>query len=655
MGHGRVQPIFDAVHGSIDLDDADIFRCEDILPLLLESRHVQRLRRLKLLPFGMYRFLAADHTRFAHAVGSAHTALRIMQRLHRLGFFSASVLASLRTAVPALADRHSTNGAFIRSICEHVVVTALLQDIGELPYKAATDLFFYPHPAVLTRVSDELELDASHLSSKDAFTLYGIIDLFGQHELIRTSFDMELLCFLVTGGDYNGIRKTSALSAIRQTIDGVIDADRLDYVHRDAYHTIGGNNSTSVDQVVGTLLTYDEHGPIFSAVGPVSNFLMLRAILRSQVYSAPENRFRITLLAGVLSELLKRHTRWMDDCFDAPLGALTSEAFFRLDDVSFLAALRDLRGRRESAQLDHGVRRAIDLMSSHGADYEYYWLDRPATHLASKPVKLRSDIYVDTYWDYENHKLYSPGSVRIQAKPYELIGETIPLEATGGHVSEFLQKLWDSPVQNKVLFFVPTDRTEWFIQLQRRDGDAIRGLYRAAIARDAQVRLSVVDDTRNDPRHTGPSIFVSFCWEDIDAMRAVLRLLHDRRRRYFSFVGDFHGLGGDTRQNGAHYASQAEASILLVSRSYVRHARDTTGNIYAELLALGRRLVPSSIVPLTVDLMVEYEVELKSFPWAIVGFSQAPFLGAPIGGASIDSITIALDAALARIDAGPQS
>ncbi|WP_405809288.1 hypothetical protein OG729_31425 [Streptomyces sp. NBC_00210] len=649
MTDSRVLPMFDAVHGPIELSDPRLFQSEDVLPILLESPQLQRLRRLQQLPFGSYAFTSANHTRFAHAIGTAHSALKIMQQLHRNGFFDDEATRLLRGSLPALSDEHGRDQDFVRALSEHMVIAGLVQDIGELPFKAATDLFFYADPAVVARVSEDLEIRAHDLGHKDIFTLHGIIDLFDRKPLLRDRFDIGLLAHMITGVRIGTIEQSPPLAALRHILDGVVDADRLDYVHRDAHHTIGVGHLTSVSQVVGSLITYDEQGPVFDSKGPVSNFLMLRAILRSQVYSAPENRFRFTLLAVVLSEFLRRHPEWMERVFDAPLGSLTADGFNRMDDESFLHALKELRGRRESERLSYGARRAMDLMDAPGMDYQYYWEERPSTQTGTSVARLRTDFYVDTYWDYENHALYDPGSVRVRAEAYALKGGTIPLERVGGHVSQFLEELWDSPIQSNILLFVPRNRKEWITQ-QRSDGKAREALYRAAVARDAEIRLSVVDDTRNEPGFTGPAIFISFCWEDIDTMRAVLRLLYDRKRRYFAFVKDFHGLAGGPNENGATYAGQSDAAILLFSRSYLQRTRLPNGAITAELIALGRRLHSRHIVPLTLDPLKEFTEGVENGPWTLLGFREPPYLGAPIRGATPEVIAGAVDAALKVID-----
>ncbi|MBX7266897.1 hypothetical protein KIF24_13255 [Micromonospora sp. Llam7] len=648
MTHGQDWPIHDAVHGVMDFHDPALFGRRDLLQLLLESPQLQRLRRLHQLPFGEHAFLSSTHNRFGHAVGTAHIALRLLQRLRRNDFFDPTTLTALREALPRLAV--DDDAAFVRSVGEHVVLAGLLQDVGELPHKPALGLFLYPHATLAARVAADLDVSTHGMSDKELFTLHGVIELFQAHEPLRAGLDIGVLAYLIAGKAAPEIQVNPALSAVRQIVDGVVDADRLDYVHRDSHHSIASGMS-SASHVVDTLITYDEHGPIFDSTGPVANFLMLRAVLRSQVYSAPAVRFRVTLLAVVMSELLRRHPDWMATYFDARYGALSGDAFHRLDDTSLFANLRRLRADREAEVLDLHVTRAADVLLSGETPYEYHWLDRPATAESPAPVTLRPDIFVDGYWDYETHRLYRPGSVRVCGAPHAAPTETVALERTAGHVSEFLQMMWDAPpVQNNVLFFVPPHRIDWFRATLARGPAERRGLYQAAITRDAEVRLSVVDDTRDESTHTGPAIFVSFCWEDIDSMRAVLRLLYERRRRYYAFVEDYHGLGGNTRQNGSRYAAQADAALILLSPAYTERAADPKGNIYPELIALGRQLPAQRIVPVSLDAKADYRDKLDRFPWALLGYEEAPFLGAPIRNATTSQIARALDTALRVLD-----
>lgn len=650
MMQGQRWPIHDAVHGVIDFDDPGLFGRRDLLQLLIESPQLQRLQRLQQLPFGDHAFLSSTHNRLAHAVGTAHIALRLLQRLRRMNFFTSRILSELQESLPGLAGSRADREIFTRRLGEHVVLACLLQDLGELPHKPSVGLFLYPHATVTMRVANDLEVSTYGMSDKELFTLNGVLDLFQGSEPLRSGLDVGLICYLIAGKPTPEIQESDALRSVRQIVDGVVDADRLDYVHRDSHHSLNSGLSAASD-VIESLVTYDRDGPVFSLAGPVANFLMLRAVLRSQVYSAPAVRLRVTMLAVVLSELLRRHPDWMAKYFDARYGALSGDAFARLNDTSLFASLRRLREDRESEVLDPNVARAADALLRGGTPYEYHWLDRPTTPEPPAAVVLPHDIFVDAYWDYETHRLYRPESVRVAGSPHAEAGELIALERTAGHVSEFLQMMWDAPpVQNNVLFFVPPHRTGWFRSTVAGGPAQRRGLYQAATTRDADVRLSVVDDTREETTHTGPAIFVSFCWEDIDSMRAVLRLLYERRRRYYAFVEDYHGLGGNTRKNGSRYAAQADAAILLLSPDYAQRAADPKGNIYPELISLGRKVPAERIVPVSLDAKSVYRDELDGFPWALVGFDEAPFLGAPIRNATTSQIARALDSALQVID-----
>ena len=162
-----------------------------------------------------------------------------MQQLHRNGFFDDKATRLLRGSLPALSDEHGRDQDFVRALSEHMVIAGLVQDIGELPFKAATDLFFYADPAVVAEFSEDLEIRAHDLGHKDIFTLHGIIDLFDRKPLLRDRFDIGLLAHMITGVRIGTIEQSPPLAALRHILNGVVDADRLDYVHRDAHHTIG--------------------------------------------------------------------------------------------------------------------------------------------------------------------------------------------------------------------------------------------------------------------------------------------------------------------------------------------------------------------------------------------------------------------------------
>lgn len=70
----------DAVHGlvSFEADEAQV------IPQLMDTPEVQRLRRIRQLGVASYAFPGAEHTRFAHAIGAAHVMQLLLSRLRQI-------------------------------------------------------------------------------------------------------------------------------------------------------------------------------------------------------------------------------------------------------------------------------------------------------------------------------------------------------------------------------------------------------------------------------------------------------------------------------------------------------------------------------------------------------------------------------------------
>ncbi|HLL22291.1 MAG TPA: HD domain-containing protein, partial [Kofleriaceae bacterium] len=101
----------DPVHGLVE------FKGDD-RPLadLLDTRAMQRLRRIKQMGFAWLVYPGAEHSRFGHALGAFHIAQRVTRRLE-------------------LDD----------TLARHVKVAALLHDIGHGPFSHAWEHVFAGH------------------------------------------------------------------------------------------------------------------------------------------------------------------------------------------------------------------------------------------------------------------------------------------------------------------------------------------------------------------------------------------------------------------------------------------------------------------------------------------------------------------------------
>ena len=85
---------FDAIHGDIDIRDATDSSTETITKLL-KSPVLERLRRIKQLGFTSHSYPSADHSRYAHALGTMHMMRMLFNRLFIVQGLQPEVLRDL--------------------------------------------------------------------------------------------------------------------------------------------------------------------------------------------------------------------------------------------------------------------------------------------------------------------------------------------------------------------------------------------------------------------------------------------------------------------------------------------------------------------------------------------------------------------------------
>ena len=70
----------DAVHGLVSFEGEE----ELVIPRLMDTPEMQRLRRIRQLGVASVAFPGAEHTRFAHAIGAAHVMKLLLARLRQI-------------------------------------------------------------------------------------------------------------------------------------------------------------------------------------------------------------------------------------------------------------------------------------------------------------------------------------------------------------------------------------------------------------------------------------------------------------------------------------------------------------------------------------------------------------------------------------------
>lgn len=216
----------DPIHGTISLNSAET--------AVIDSPEFQRLRAIKQLGFSDVSFPGATHTRFLHSIGVCHVA---------------------GLCFDSIFSKHSFSSAKIRDRFRAVSrLGALLHDVGHGPLSHTTE-------DVMPQVGD-LNIKAYEWRSKkipneqrashEDYTIKFLTDS-GLTQVLKTEFvdlqpihvacliDKEMISpddfFLDQGVDFRPI--------LSQIVSSELDADRMDYLERDAYFT--GTNYGRID------------------------------------------------------------------------------------------------------------------------------------------------------------------------------------------------------------------------------------------------------------------------------------------------------------------------------------------------------------------------------------------------------------------------
>jgi HD superfamily phosphohydrolase len=280
--------IYDPVHHFIELTGAEA--------QLVDCTVLQRLRRLRQLGLAYLAFPSAEHSRFSHALGALAMGTRAFDHLVRSGrefFVNESDAAYQRRLLRAALTLHDIGHGPFSHACEAV--------LGVRHEERTRELLALPE---LRRHLDDLEVDG-----KD------VLDLILGDPQTR----YPVLAEIVSGPN--------------------LDADRMDYLLRDAYFTGVISGRYDADQLVSSLRIFQMDpstgsGPRLGidrrGVVALESFVLARYMMFASVYFHHTTRMFERVLQRVLTEL------WPD-----PHRLDAIDEFLRWDDFRVLNELRD--------------------------------------------------------------------------------------------------------------------------------------------------------------------------------------------------------------------------------------------------------------------------------------------------------------------------
>ncbi len=300
----------DPIHGAIELDPSE--------SRLIHHPFVQRLRMIRQVGFSFLPFPGANHSRFAHVLGVMHVAGQAFDRAYRGWTFQRPEARDQLRAAVRLA--------------------ALSHDLGHPPFSHCSE-FAMPPVRELNLAWYRSDPGARRATHED-YTI-AILEHTSFGRAIDEGFPClarhvaALICDDVRVEDDffrdGGLDHRRLLS---QIISSELDADRLDYLVRDATFSGAQYGLVDVGWILSHLSAHTAHGQVWLALGSgalyaFEDFLVARHHMFLQVY------FHHTSV--VYEEMLKRYVS------EAAVPWRISadlDAYLFLDDVALEAHLR---------------------------------------------------------------------------------------------------------------------------------------------------------------------------------------------------------------------------------------------------------------------------------------------------------------------------
>ncbi|MFD0621194.1 HD domain-containing protein [Paenibacillus sp. GCM10027629] len=274
----------DPVHKYIHVQDQTIWD-------LINAKEFQRLRRIRQLGTSYLTFHGAEHSRFSHSLGVYEITRRIISQFERSGY----------------SDWPQEER--LLALC-----AALLHDLGHGPFSHSIEEAFQMHHEDWTcRIIRE--------NSEIHEVLRRISDDFPERvaSVIQKTYDKPIVVHLVSSA---------------------LDADRMDYLLRDAYFTGVNYGTFDMDRILRVLRPY--RGRIVvkeSGMHAIEDYLMSRYQMYWQVYFHPVTRSSEI----ILRQIFKRAQELYDNEYSfqfmlEPLpslfeGKISMEQYIRLDEA----------------------------------------------------------------------------------------------------------------------------------------------------------------------------------------------------------------------------------------------------------------------------------------------------------------------------------
>jgi HD superfamily phosphohydrolase len=359
----------DPVHGLVAFESDE----EKIVEALMDTREVQRLRRIRQLGVASMAFPGGEHTRFSHAVGTAFVMKQLLVRLRHI---------------------HEDLPYWQRITTDYgrdALAAAILHDVGHGPL---SHLF-----------EDAIPGTAHHEEWTERIVLSPDTDVFR----VLTAQDPGMPARVAAL-----VRGEHPLAYLAKAVSGTLDVDRCDYLLRDAHATGVRYGLYDLDWLLRSLRfapTLDGESPKLAIDGAkglpaIEAFILARLFMFQQVYLHKATRsaeWMIRTILGRASRLVAEGVRLegspravvlsangtppsLEDylALDDSVLWVAMQAWEKADDSSLAELCRRVRVRKLHKTIElfgeqalpeareDALRTARDVCEAHGMDPEVH-------------------------------------------------------------------------------------------------------------------------------------------------------------------------------------------------------------------------------------------------------------------------------------------
>lgn len=343
----EVKVLRDPIHGYIHVDSDTVWKA-------INSREFQRLHRIRQLGGDYQVYHTAEHSRFAHSLGVYEIVRRMITEVESLS--------------EALSEKEKLE----------VMCAGLLHDLGHGPFSH----------------SFEAVMEGSHEEMTCAIILDESTEINKALRSERADLPSRVAAI---------IRHEHPNPLLSEMISSQLDADRMDYLLRDAYETGTSYGTFDLERILRTMRVKDGHLCVKeSGMHSVEDYIMARYHMYWQVYLHPDARSFEILLA----KFFTRVKCLQENGVKTPALDLLdlNGDYLDLDDYRVMTAAQLARHEEDGVLADLAER----LLARH----LFAWIEQPDEATEQKVVDELAHQHLDPdyyfYAETSSSRTYMP-------------------------------------------------------------------------------------------------------------------------------------------------------------------------------------------------------------------------------------------------------